>query len=590
MQTLLRITERPDAPIVLALLLLLAPALGAESVAIMEPDELRRGMRGYGLTTFQGTQIDTFEVEILGVMAGALGPRIDMILVRLFGDPLEHTGAIRGMSGSPIYIDGRLIGAFAYGWSYSKDPIGGITPISAMLEVARRPDAAAPQQYGQPVQLDAETTRQLGGQGVSALEPLGIPVAITNFSPLARQVLRETLEPLGLQVLDSPAGQAIADQQAPFVPGASLGVQLIRGDRSATFIGTLTWVGEGRFVGFGHPMMRLGATDLPATGVYIHQVIPNQIASFKLGSPTQSVGAVRQDRHPGIAGTLGEAPDMLPVAVALHSPAGDKDFRFEVLRHRDLSAALVRSVLLTSLQSSEKLFGDATLRLSAHLALADGRTLERHRVYSSGIALLVASLEAVNPLDMLLHNPFESIAVDSLRFELEIGETLAQARIAALRPSISNPAAGQRIALHIQLQPYRHAPVEQRIELDLPADLAPGPLVLRVGSGTASEAWELERRPDAFAPRSVDDLLALLARPGAADEIVVALFRPGPGFTIDGRELPDLPPSVRAVLEADRSAGRLGPVQGEVILRQTVRTDYVLVGEQSLELTLRKSP
>ena len=169
-QTLLRIMERPGTLFVLAMLLLATPSLGAQPVAIMEPDELRRGMRGYGLTTFQGTQIDTFGVEILGVMEGALGPRIDMILVRLSGEPLEHTGAIRGMSGSPIYIDGRLIGAFAYGWSDSKDPIGGITPISAMLEVARRPDAAAPQQYGQPVQLDAETTRQLGGQGVSVFQ------------------------------------------------------------------------------------------------------------------------------------------------------------------------------------------------------------------------------------------------------------------------------------------------------------------------------------------------------------------------------------------------------------------------------------
>ena len=549
---------------------------------------MRRGMRGYGLTTFQGTRIDTFQVEILGVMKGGLGPRIDLILARFSGGPLGHTGLIQGMSGSPVYIDERLIGALAHGWTFSKDPIGGITPISAMLEVAQRPDAATPQQYRQSIDLDPETTRLLGGQGVSALEPLRMPISISGFSPLARQVLRETFAPLGMQVLASPGGQSLPDQQTPFVPGASLGVQLIRGDRSATSIGTVTWVGTERFVGFGHSMMMLGAIDLPATGAYIHELVPNQVASFKLGSATHTIGAIRQDRYSAIAGTVGAAPDMLPVSVALRSPGADKHIRCEVLRHRDLSAPLVRSVLLSSLQSFEKISGDATLRLRVYLALSDGRTVERQQIYSGNIALLSAALAAVQPLSVLLHNPFESLAVDSLHFDLEIGASLAQAQIIALRLSPPNPKTGQQVALQIKLQPYRGAPIEQHITLDLPADLDPGSFVLRVGNGIASESWEAERRPDAFVPRNVDDLLTLLARTDAADELVVELFRPDPGFTIDGRELPGLPPSARAVLAADLSAGHLGPVQGEVVLRQTVHTDYVLFGEQNLEIALRK--
>lgn len=588
MQTALRITGRPGALVVLALLLLATPSLRAQPVAIIEPDELRRGMRGFGLTTFQGTEIDTFEVEILGVMKGALGPRMDLVLVRLSGGPLEHTGLIRGMSGSPVYIDDRLVGAVSYGWTFSKDPIGAITPISYMLDVARRESPAPQQEYWRPVELDAETTRLLGGRGASALEPLGTPVSIAGFSPAARRVLREALEPLGMQVLDSPAGQALSDQQAPFAPGASLGVQLIRGDRSATGIGTVTWVGDGRFVGFGHPMMLKGATNMPATGAYIHQVIPNQVASFKLGTATQAIGAVQQDRLPGIAGALGAASDMLPVEVALRSPATDARFHFEVLRDRDLSAPLARSVLLTVLQSTEKLFGDATLRLRTHIALKDGRALARQQIYSGRVAIMAAALEALQPFNALLRSPFSGLAVDSLRFDVEVGETLAQARIAALRLSTPNPKAGQQLALQVKLQPYRAEPITERVELNLPSDLEPGPLVLRVGSGAMSEAWEAERRPDAFAPRDAEHLLELLGREGAADELVIELFRPGAGFTIDGRELPALPPSAHAVLAADRSAGRLGPVQGQVVLRQTIRTDYVLLGEQSLEMTLRK--
>ena len=544
-------------------------------------------MSGFGLTTFQGTKIDTFQVEILGVLKGYLGPRMDMILARFSGGPLEHTGLIRGMSGSPVYIDGRLIGAIAYGWSFSKDPIGGITPIAHMLEVATR-EHPAPSQYGKTLELDEETTRLLGGEGVSTLAPLGMPIALAGFSPKGRQVLRDALDAPDIQLLDSPSGQGLSDQEVPFVPGAPLAVQLIRGDYSAAAIGTLTWVGDGRFVGFGHPMFFLGATNLPATGAYIHQVIPIQAFSFKLGTPTNAMGAVRQDRLPAIAGTLGETPDMLPVRVALQSAADDHAFRCEVLRHPELSASLVRSVLFNSLETTEKLFGDATLRMRSHIALADGRTVEREQVYSSGTALLRAVIDAVQPVGVLLNNPFAGLTLDSLHFELEIGETLAQARITGLRLSPPEPKAGQRVSLQATLQPYRAEPVTERLELSLPAHLEPGPFVVRVGSGVASTRWEAARQPDAFVPRNAADLLALLERTGAADELVVEVFRAEPGFTVNGRELPSLPPSALAVLSADRSAGHLGPVQGEVVLRRTLTTDYVLSGEQSLDMTLRK--
>ena len=545
-------------------------------------------MSGFGLTTFQGTEIDTFQVEILAVLKGSLGPRMDMILARLSGGPLEHTGLIRGMSGSPVYIDGRLIGAIAYGWSFSKDPIGGITPIDHMLEVATR-EHPAPSQYGKTLDLDEETTRLLGGEGISTLAPLGMPIALAGFSPRGRQALRDALDAPDIQLLDSPAGQALSDQAAPFVPGAPLAVQLIRGDYSAAVIGTLTWVGDGRFVGFGHPMFLLGATNLPATGAYIHQVIPIQAFSFKLGTPTgAAVGTVRQDRLPAIAGTLGEAPDMLPMQVALRSETGDHDFSCEVLRHPELSASLVRSVLFNSLETAEKLFGDASLRIRSHIALADGRTVEREQVYSSGVALLRAVIDAARPVGVLLNNPFAGVTLDSLHFELEIGETLAQARITGLRLSPPEPKVGQQVSLQATLQPYRAEPVTEHLELDLPAHLEPGPFVVRVGSGAASTSWEAARQPDAFVPRNTADLLALLERTGAADELVVEVFRAEPGFTVNGRELPGLPPSALAVLGADRSTGHLGPVQGEVVLRRTLTTDYVLSGEQSLDITLRK--
>ena len=203
------------ALLALAFLLLTTASSRAQPISFMETDELRRGMRGYGLTTFHGTRIDTFQVEILGVMKAVRSPQRDRILARFAGGSLEHTGIIAGMSGSPVYVEDRLIGAVSHGWTFGKDPVGGITPINDMLAVARRPDLAPEQNYRQTMELDAATTRGLGGLGTSTLKPLATPLAVAGFSGAARQVLHETLAPMGIQILDTAAGSEQSDRPPP---------------------------------------------------------------------------------------------------------------------------------------------------------------------------------------------------------------------------------------------------------------------------------------------------------------------------------------------------------------------------------------
>jgi len=558
--------------------------------------DLRRGMRGTGRTVFQGTTIDTFEVEILGVARSGLGPRQDLILARLSGGPLAETGVIRGMSGSPVYVEGRLIGAVAYGWLFSKVPICGITPIHQMLGVMDRnmePPPASGRAWA-PVALDRaasglvrEAVPHRDWFGAVSLEPLGTPVWVTGSTRAATAVLRELLQPLGLHVLAAPGGQA-PDDETPLEPGSPLGVQLISGDMSATGIGTLTYVDGERIIAFGHPMMLAGATDMPMTGAFIYDIIPNQLSSFKMGAATRPVGAVRQDRAPAIAGLLGPAPEVLPVAVEIASVRQGETFHFGVVRHRDLTSGLARVVLLSAAESAEKVFGDATLSLRSFVQLADGQTVQREQVYSGPAAVLTAAREAVRPLDALTHSQFTGLDVDSVHFALTLRERIQTARVRGLRLRDAEVEAGETFTVAVTLQPFRRDPVVQHLEISLPADLAPGPLLLRVGSGAASQNWESQRRPDAFRPRSARHLLELLAYQERDDELILELFRREESLTVDGRELPGLPPSARAILEGGNSAGHLGPVHGQVVLRQRRRTDYVLSGEQTLELTVRK--
>lgn len=573
-------------------------AQAAPQGQFMRPEELRRGMRGVGRTVFQGTTIDTFEAEILGVLPSYLGPNRDLILARLSGGPLAQTGVIAGMSGSPVYVQGRLIGAVAYAFlPFPKEPICGITPIRDMLGTLERGlDAPAPARaQSLHFELDAQARAQVSAalgdaQPAAALTlvPLNTPVWVAGASPLASQALAKVLGSAGLEMLAAPAGQALPDLQTEMIPGAALGVQLISGDLSATGIGTLTYVDGDRVLAFGHPMMLSGATDMPMTGAYIYQVFASQSFSYKMGAATRPVGAIRQDRQPAIAGLLGPVPRMLPVSVLLRRRGEEKRFHFGVLPHRDLAPGLTQAVLLESLESAERLDGDATVQVHARLHLSQGRVLDQEQIYSGPRAILAAAEDLIVPLSVLSQSEFSDLAPDSLSFELELGDHLSTAQVLGLR--VERPALkiGETLQALITLQPYQQAPVQQTVNLSLPADLAPGPLVLRVGSGTASRQWENLRRPELFQPRDAAQLLALLGQQERDDDLLVELYRPEPGLSIDGRELPGLPPSARAVLDQGRSAGHMGPIKGRVLLRLRVPTAYVLEGEQSLELTLRR--
>ncbi|MCC7265170.1 MAG: hypothetical protein IT369_21905 [Candidatus Latescibacteria bacterium] len=562
----------------------------------MQPAELRRGMHGVGRTVFQGTAIDTFGAEILGVLRDYRGPGQNLILARLSGGPLAQTGVIAGMSGSPVYVEGRLIGAVAYAFlPFPKEPICGITPIHDMLGTLER-NLDAPARAGSlRFELDARAAAQVSAaldqpQEASPLTlvPLGTPVWVAGAGPLASQALAKVFGRAGLEILAAPGGLAPADAQPELAPGAALGVQLISGDLNATGIGTLTYLDQDRVLAFGHPMMLAGATDMPMTGAYIHQVFASQYLSYKMGAATRPVGAIRQDRQPAIAGVLGPVPRMLPVSVLLRRQGEEHRFRFGVLPHRDLAPGLTQTVLLQALESSEKLEGDATVVAHGRLHLSQGRVLDREQIYSGPQAIWTAAEELTLPLQILSQTPFSDLMPDSLTFELDLSEKVATAQVLGLRVEQPAPRSGQILRVVVTLQPYQQAPVQQKVELPLPADLPPGPLVLRVGGGAASRQWEHLRRPELFQPRDAAQLLELLGRNERDDDLVVELYRPEPSLSLEGRELPALPPSARAVLDQEHSAGRVGLVAGRVLLRRQVHTALVLEGEQSIELNLRR--
>ena len=567
---------------------LLSGAVAVFPVEFFPQEEVRPGLSGIGTSVFRGTAIDTFHVEIIGLERNRLRPGKNLIIARLSGAGLEETGVIRGMSGSPVYIDGRLLGAVSYGWAFSKEPICGITPIADMLAVMER-SLEPGEENGNPGTLRGPERRERQAhQG--PLEPLATPLSLSGFSPAAARILDEFMAEHGFTIASGPAAgeQSGPADAAPMQPGAAMGVPFVSGDFSAVAIGTLTHRDGDRLVGLGHPLLELGAVDLPLSGALIHAVMPSRFASFKLGAAGKVIGAVRQDRWAGVAGVAGARASVLPLALELSGTTERERYSFELLRHDLLTPLLAQVVILSALEPAASLTGESSLIADATLYLENGARVERSDLYAGRAAVFDAARELAEPLRLTLGGPFERIGVDSLDLAVEVAEGSRHAEIAEARLAAGAASPGDAVSVRVLLRPHRKPEEEQVVEVHIPRTAVSGPVQVRVGSGRSARAWEMARLPDGFRPRNNEQLIRMLNRSARRDDLVIELFRPEAAMSVDGRELPGLPPSAYAVLSADAGSGRVAPVSGRVVARSQVRTRYALAGERTLPLEIRR--
>lgn len=562
-------------------------------VETMPVEELRRGMRGIGRTVFQGTRIDTFHVEILGVLHNAIGPRSDLILARLSGGPLSNTGVILGMSGSPVYVDGKLIGAVSYRvGAFAKEPIAGITPIAAMVDLFNRP--AAPEGVSSAARLTKAGARRLidlAGMDAAELTPISLPIVISGFAPQAVADFRQAFSNLGWTPVQGGGGVDPGLPAGGFEPGAALGVQLVRGDLSVTGIGTLTHRDGDRVVGFGHSMIFGGATALPMTGAYIHEVLPSQSASFKLGVAGRTMGAIVQDRAPGIAGTIGLEVDMMPVRINLRSPGKEAQFRMEVLRDRDLGPTLLRIAVFSAMVSSEKLTGEVTVKSRVRIDLNGRPSVEAENVYAGTLGLGNAVLGVTTPFANLIRNPFRPIRIERVTFDLDVeAERAHTAHIQAIGLQKTSFQPGDTVRVTVSLRPYWGGLRQAEEAMVIPNQTPGGRLILRVSSASAHVKQEAKRAPGEYNARNLDHLIRLLGRSGRNNEMVVELLSGAQGVTIEGREVSRLPSSVLSALQFSRSSDAVKQVRQTVVQRVRIPTDYVLSGSQIVVLNVNRKP
>lgn len=549
---------------------------------ILPTSALSRGMKGVGRTVFHGTKIDSFDVEILAVLKNYLGAKSDVILARLSGGPIDRTEGILGMSGSPVYVDGKLIGAVSVGWAFSKEAIMGITPIEEMLEILDRPDTIS----------DARLNSGIGFASPRAQSPTDIgaprravtPVFASGFPSAVIDELRGELAPFGLVPVQGAGGTDVDLPEAALEPGASIGVQFVRGDLSLTSIGTLTYIDGDRLVAFGHPMMFMGTTSMPMTSAYIHDVMPSQYFSWKFGSAVRQIGAVVQDRAPGVGGVIGRGVDMMPVSIVVRSQARSESYSVEVVRDRNFGPMFTRATVFSALLSSEQAMGDVTVKTRSRIALTGYEPLVMSNIYAGPMGLGEGVGGVTRPLELLMGNSYEEVRVEDASFELDVVETIQAAKIDGLRLDRSRFEAGDVVGLHVTVRPYLGEPQVIKTSITLPAFVEDQQLTLRVASAKDHNSADAKRVPAEYRPKNVTHLLRKLAELPRNDQLVIELSAPRRGATVEGREMATLPPSVLAALQMRRESGSIASVSRSVLVQDRLTTDFVLTGSQTVLL------
>jgi len=582
------------------------PAGAAPSVPTLGPDDLRPGQKAVVKTVFEGGRVEDFDAEIVAVVKGGRTEG-DLILAKATSERVIRSGVAQGMSGSPVYVEGRLIGALSSGWSFSREPLFGVTPIGEMLAVLDLPVRADTLGTAGPAGADPgptrfgafrwEDDRDADEPGPPPGTPFGIPGGPTTLGvPLlcgglhrvAQEEARRLFAPHGFAV--TPGGRA-ADGGPPadsLKPGAAVAVDVLTGDVEMSAIGTLTWREGDRVLVFGHPLFQSGDVRLPLSTARIATIVASDLTSFKLGVRGRPVGTLTQDRRAAMSGRLGPSPRLLPITVDVEAQGrAPQRYRFGSIEDRLLAPQLVGIAALNSLLESGGVGANQTLRWKVRLVRRGASPLVLGDVIASDVPAGDLAAAVAAPLRFLFGNPFGALKLDSVSVSIEAVPgrelwTLRSARVldAAVRP-------GGTVRAECDVERWHGGRTTVPLSIAVPEEVPEGRYVLWLGGGPELSRYEASRLPGRYRPTSLDDAWRRLADIRSGDALYAALFASAPEVTREGRDYPELPVSALALLAGSQGAGDggrrgdaalldqrrvafAGPVRGELLLAVTV--------------------
>jgi len=612
-----------------------AGATGSAPAAIFPLSEVRAGLTAVARTVFAGEQVEEFKVEILGVYEDFAGPDLDVILARLVGERVEHTGVVAGMSGSPVYVDGRLMGALSYRiGSFPKDPIAGITPIEKMLPLlgmpagdrgARRPVLVDPLRWSLPLLpedalavvdfLPPEAPAPAGGYDraadsagmpaiwpapgsapAQALRPIDTPLVFSGLDPAVLAAYSTPLRALGLlPVQGGAAGRLPAGEPRPtrFEPGSAIAAQLARGDVEISATGTVTYLSGREVLAFGHPFLRSGFTAIPFAPARVLMTVASLSDSFKLAAPGDSVGLLRQDRLTAVAGRLGEPAEMIPIRLSIRTAgAPSRDLAFEVFDDPVWSPLVIEIATTGSLVNAIDFSLPATVDLRASLRFEGHPEVRLQNIFSGSGAPLNVQQTAIryvtSVFSLLYANRFETPRVRGLDFEIEQRPERLYTVVEDLWLSRTEALPGDALTVRVFLRPYRGERVHRDFDLQVPAGLSAGPLSVLVGSGQAFQRRDQRLTQLRLAQsESLDQMIQVIGGLPRYDGLYLRLVRRSEGGVLRQRLAPALPPSVLEVLRSSETSGDFAPHNEEVLVEKRITLDGAVFGARQAELRVK---
>jgi hypothetical protein len=587
----------------------------AAPTALFPLEEVRPGLKGIARTVFSGSEPEEFGVEILGVLDGFTGPRQSTIIARLSGPNVDKTGVFAGMSGSPVFIDNKLVGAIAYSFPFSKEPICGITPIKQMIDIFERGNdkprtgegravsfstlastdwkAALPKQpvtatsLVAPVATNSPLAPLMGQQ----IQPIATPVVFTGIKQDTLSLFSAQLSASGLLPVSGVGGAGKISPLEGFdektlTPGTSVSVELARGDYSVAAAGTVTYRDGEKIYAFGHPFLSLGGADMPMTESSVITVIPNTFNSFKLAVPGRMVGSISQDRATGIFGQLGHASRMIPVKLNLHTSRGqDEQFNFEVVSDEYLTPLLLNLTVFNSIAARERSVGEATISINGSISVDGQAPIAVQRRFSAVNAALMAAGSIAAPTQTLLSSGFDNVNIKAITIDVTSSEEKNAATLERISLDRTEVARGDKVEIEAYVRTDAGKQFIERIPVQIPDDAPSGQLTIMVGDGATLQESSSSK---SFVPRELKQLVEAINKTKKNDRLYLRLLRPAPGVVIGSNELPNLPPSVVATLNSERTSGGYTSLQlSQVYERELPAADFVITGQQVISVTVK---
>lgn len=591
-----------------------APQLGAP---IMPLADVKPGMKGYGLTVFRGTEPERFDVEVIGVLHN-FRPHQDLVLIKTPHPRLEVARVVAGMSGSPIFLEGKMIGAYAYGWQFPSEAVAGVTPIQSMLDEAARPlppmltPLPVPPKK-QPKIADASTdrggtrfagdvgsydlrehARQLArsldfgrGEGDVAIRPAATPILLGGMTDGATKLARDLLEPLGLDPMQGGGAGTTQDPNAPtrFVDGGAIGVQLVRGDVSAMGLGTVTRVAGDKLVAFGHPMMEAGVSALPTAIGRVLWVMATQARSFKIGEAVRPVGALVNDRQAAIVVDQKAVAPTFPVTCDIEGVDGAPHPRwsFTVAHEKFMAPTFLAVAVGNAFEATSSERRDVTWTAETEIAVQGHGTL---RLDDYGVSVGGtpdagdwARSHAVRALGALLNNPWEPVRIESVATRFHVRFAHDSYRLRGSEALSEEIDAGQPAKIRVHLVPWAGPEETRVVEVPIPRELAGKDVEIELTPG-------YETVPDAAAPEQLSELMANLERDSyAPDALVASIKLPEQGVAYRGHVASRLPPGALDVLRPAHDTDSPEPIASYV--RTSIPIHRFLEGKDRVKVHVR---